>query len=149
MRKNAEELVNESRNLGTREINKKRGKRKISSITIIFIVLILALIVCGVYFKFFYTDKMTDLKRVSSLEIKNTAITKKGGLSWITADVKNTGSNKEKVKLNLTFYDKDKKEITTFEGYIEKIDKNQTTTLKTGITKDLSNAVNVKYTVIQ
>lgn len=148
MRENAEEF-NGFRNNNGRETNKKRSRRKISSITVIFIILIVALITCGIYFKFFYSNKMTDTKRVSNLEIKNTAITKKGGLSWVTADVKNTGDSKEKVKLNLTFYDKDKKEITTFEGYIEKIDKNQTTSLKTGITKDLSNAVNVKYTVVQ
>ncbi len=130
-----------------KDIDNKR--RKMSIITIIILTVVIVMVAIFALSNLLKKDSLTSVKRVEDLEISNTTITQNGGLSWVTADVKNKGQLKENVKLNLIFTDKEGKEIADFIAYIDKIDKDQVYTFKSGITKELNEAVNVRYEIVK
>lgn len=120
-------------------------KRKMSIITIIIITVIIIVVAIFVLKK----DTLTSVKKVEDLQISNTTITQNGGLSWVTADVKNKGNFKENIKLKIIVTNKENKEIANFIAYIDKIDRNEIYSFKSGITKDLNEANNITYQIVK
>lgn len=130
--------------------NKKNKKdRKPSIITLSILVILILSIIVFIAINVLTKDTLLSIKKVGDLELSNTSISKNGGLSWITADVYNKGNTQENIKINISFLNENGEELVNFDATISKIEKDSQYKLKSGITKDLSDVVNVKYKIVE
>jgi len=87
------------------------------------------------------SEELKKTKTLGSLEFSNIALTSKDGESYITAKVKNTGSSKAGDEfIKITVLDKEGKELTTVNVYIETIEAGKETTLSSKTSSDFVNA---------
>jgi len=87
------------------------------------------------------SEELKKTKTLGSLEFSNIALTSKDGESYITAKVKNTGRSKAGDEfIKITVLDKEGKELTTVNVYIETIEAGKETTLSSKTSSDFVNA---------
>lgn len=87
------------------------------------------------------SEELKKTKKVGSLEFTNITLTSKDGESYLTANVKNTGSSKAGDEfIKIAVLDKEGKELTTLNVYIETLDAGKETTLSSKTSSDFVNA---------
>lgn len=87
------------------------------------------------------SEQLKTTKTVEGLELTNIRLVENGGLSEIMADAKNT-TNKEidELTMIITVLDKDGNKIAELQASVFDVGAGKTTTLRAGITDDISNA---------
>lgn len=91
------------------------------------------------------SEELKKVKTLDGLEISNIQLTEKGNLSVLTADVKNTTTERKgDFGVRITLLDKDGKEMITISGYIDSVEPNQTVKMETSATTQLTNAYDFK-----
>lgn len=94
------------------------------------------------------SSKLNKDRKYEGLDFSNFQLTENGGLSQLTADVKNTKSTDltDYTMVDITFYDKDDKELGTALGLIKPLKAEETTQLNASLTFDYANAYDLKIT---
>ena len=87
------------------------------------------------------SNKLLETKEYEGLEISNTSLEWKNGVTILLADVINKGSTtKEQQKIYVVLEDKDKNEITRLSGIIDKVEPGKKVQINITTTKDVANA---------
>ena len=94
-------------------------------------------------------EGVVEDKEVEGLKLTNTSLTWNGEQSELVTEVSNnTGSDKELKSFNIKVTDKDGKEMVTLLGYVgEVIPNGEVRTITSYATMNLSDAVNIEYTI--
>lgn len=91
------------------------------------------------------SNKLSETKTLDGLEISNIKLVENGNLSKLTADVKNpTSGTLGDYEVKITLIDKERKELVTIAGYIDKVEAGDTVELNTSVTVDVANAYDFK-----
>ena len=86
------------------------------------------------------SNKLLETKEYEGLEISNTSLEWKNGVTVLVADVINKGSTtKEQQKIYVVLEDKDKNEITRLSGIIDKVEPGKKVQINITTTKDVAN----------
>ena len=87
------------------------------------------------------SNKLLETKEYEGLEISNTSLEWKNGVTVLVADVINKGSTtKEQQKIYVVLEDKDKNEIANLSGIIDKVESGKKVQINITTTKDVANA---------
>lgn len=94
-------------------------------------------------------EGVVEDKEVEGLKLTNTSLTWNGEQSELVTEVSNnTGADKELKSFNIKVTDKDGKEMVTLLGYVgEVIPNGEVRTITSYATMNLSDAVNIEYTI--
>ncbi len=88
---------------------------------------------------------------VDNLVFQNTSLTYEGGTSTLTTEITNSGDENITVgSIEITFFDEDENKIISILGYIgDEIEPEETKILTSSVDKNLMEAINLKYSVVE
>lgn len=90
------------------------------------------------------SEELSKIKSIEGLEISNIKVTESNNTTKLTADVKNTTSQKSgDFGVKIKFVDKEGKDIATLSGYIDEVEAGESVELIASIGQDVVNAYNV------
>lgn len=94
------------------------------------------------------SNKLKETKNVEGLEISNIQLTYKNGMAVILGDVKNAaGEDRDLTVIEITLFDDNNNEISTFEGIVSPVKSGETVKLNIGASADYANAYDFKVVV--
>ena len=94
------------------------------------------------------STKLSQKKELNGLEIVNSQLTNKDGVTTLLATVENnTNSTIEKQKIEITLLDTQGNELTRVNGIISKVDSGKTSQLNIAITGDYTDIYDYKIEV--
>ena len=99
-----------------------------------------------------FTSKGLNNKKVSDtkLKVEDTNLTFANGVTNVKATVKNKGKKEyTNLSLRMVFLDNKGNEITSMRGYVGDIKKGETGNINAAITKDITKAKDVKFTIAE
>ncbi|MEG0283030.1 MAG: FxLYD domain-containing protein [Clostridia bacterium] len=141
--------VKENKRRGSNDSKTKIDFKKLGIIAGAAVASLAVVVVIGV--TVFGGDKIEAKKVVKGqkLEVVDTNLTFKDGITQVKATVANKSNEKKtNVSLKMTFLDKDNKEIAVMRGYVGDLEKGKSGDINAGITKNITDAADVKYEII-
>lgn len=93
------------------------------------------------------SSELAEERTIDGLEVSNIKLKENGGISALTADIKNpTAQDKESIKVKVEILDGTGKTITTLRGKIDPVKAGKTAKLNIAVTADVANAHDFKIT---
>lgn len=93
------------------------------------------------------SSELSKTKTVEGLEISNIELKENGGISTLTADVKNTTKqDKESTKIKIEILDQTGKVLLTLKDSIKPVKAGETVKFSVAVTADVTNAYDFKIT---
>lgn len=123
-----------------------KNKKIVILIMVILVLIILSLVL------FRYILPNLNNKKIDGLVIMNDKITfnDSNAVYFFSADVKNISKkDKDDVTMEITFYNKSKKEITNVTGFLGDIESKKTVEMNVAVSKDLKDVASIKYEIVE